>query len=232
MPTLAVIVAVVREFGIYACRSGDNVGMGRNDSGDRLLGAAGVYASVLDGTRPSGIPQWVSPVAPAVTQAAIGGKHWAAGRPTAGVGPEGQRGWLRAGGVGPWHRSGRPGPRRKRTSSSKRTLMRKRGLEVRVSYRCPDGNLDDPPADGGTPWTSLGPSMQMKAPGVRSGLRRPPPADGARDRRHEAPLAVFYALRVPRAGQQRRRPRIAAASALVVAGAVARLRAASAEPLR
>jgi hypothetical protein len=36
---------------------------------------------------------------------------------------------------------------------------------------------------------------------------------------------------VPRA-VQRRRPRIAAGSALVVAGAVARLRAASAEPLR
>jgi len=42
---------------------------------------------------------------------------------------------------------------------------------------------------------------------------------------------VFYALRVPRAAQ-RRRPRIAAGSALVAAGSVARLRAASAEPLR
>jgi len=38
-------------------------------------------------------------------------------------------------------------------------------------------------------------------------------------------------LRVARA-VQRRRPRIAAGSALVVAGAVARLRAAAAEPLR
>jgi len=47
----------------------------------------------------------------------------------------------------------------------------------------------------------------------------------------EAWNAVFYALRVPRA-VRRRRPRIAAGSALVVAGAVARLRAASAEPLR
>jgi len=65
---------------------------------------------------------------------------------------------------------------------------------------------------------------------VRSGLRHP--------RRltvlaiaGEAPVAVFYVLRVPRA-VQRRRPRIAVGSALVVAGAVARLRAASAEPLR
>ena len=46
----------------------------------------------------------------------------------------------------------------------------------------------------------------------------------------EAPR-VFYVLRVPRV-VQRRRPRIAVGSALVVAGAVARLRAASAEPLR
>jgi hypothetical protein len=66
--------------------------------------------------------------------------------------------------------------------------------------------------------------------GVRSGLRRP--------RRltvlaivGEAPMTLFHALRVPRA-VQRRRPRIAVGSALVAAGAVARLRAAAAEPLR
>ena len=42
---------------------------------------------------------------------------------------------------------------------------------------------------------------------------------------------VFYVPWVARA-VQRRRPRIAAGSALVAAGSVARLRAASAEPLR
>jgi hypothetical protein len=47
----------------------------------------------------------------------------------------------------------------------------------------------------------------------------------------EAPTVVFHVLRVPRA-VQRRRPRMVAGSVLVVAGAVARLRAASAEPLR
>ena len=47
----------------------------------------------------------------------------------------------------------------------------------------------------------------------------------------EARNAVFFVLRVPRA-VQRRRPRIAAGWALVAAGAVARLRAAAAEPLR
>jgi len=66
--------------------------------------------------------------------------------------------------------------------------------------------------------------------GVRSGLRNP--------RRltvlaiaSEALITWVYVLRVPRA-VQRRRPRIAVGSALVAAGSVARLRAASAEPLR
>jgi hypothetical protein len=76
---------------------------------------------------------------------------------------------------------------------------------------------------------ALGPSIKMVF-GVRSGLRHP--------RRltvlaiaGEAPAVMFYGLRVARA-VQRRRPRIAVGSALVAAGAVARLRAASAEPLR
>src|SRR5258707_12760394 len=38
------------------------------------------FMSLLDGTRPSGVPDWVSPVAPVVTQAAVGAGHWAAGR--------------------------------------------------------------------------------------------------------------------------------------------------------
>ena len=76
------------------------------------------------------------------------------------------------------------------------------------------------------------PAVQVAGivPGVRSGLRHP--------RRLtvlaiacEAPTAVFCVLRVPRAVQGRR-PKIAVGSALVAAGAVARLRAASAEPLR
>ena len=47
----------------------------------------------------------------------------------------------------------------------------------------------------------------------------------------EAPNAAYSVLRAARA-VQRRRPRMAAGSALVAAGSVARLRAASAEPLR
>ena len=66
--------------------------------------------------------------------------------------------------------------------------------------------------------------------GVRSGLRNP--------RRLTVLAIANEALTtwtcVPRVAWavQRRRPRIAAGSALVVAGAVARLRAAAAEPLR
>jgi hypothetical protein len=47
----------------------------------------------------------------------------------------------------------------------------------------------------------------------------------------EAPNVAFNVLRAARA-TQRRRPRMAAGSALVAAGSAARLRAASAEPLR
>jgi hypothetical protein len=36
--------------------------------------------SALDGTRPSGTLEWMSPVIPVVTQAAVGAGHWAAGR--------------------------------------------------------------------------------------------------------------------------------------------------------
>jgi hypothetical protein len=106
-------------------------------------------------------------------------------------------------------------------------LMRKHGIEVPATAARTETS-----AARRRLWNALdvlGPSIRM-AFGVRSGLRRP--------RRltvlaiaDETPLAVFYALRVPRA-VQRRRPRIAAGSALVAAGSLARLRAASAEPLR
>jgi hypothetical protein len=199
--------------------------MGRDDSGDRFVRRQ-LFLSVLEGTRPSGIPEWVSSVAPAVTQAAIGAGHWAAGRRRRALAA-----WASAAGFGlvAWGR-GTEAPTRaeaQKNIEQQKDLMRERGLKVPATA---------PPTDiwmTRQPWRSalevLGPSMQMTF-GVRSGLRRP--------RRltvlaiaNEAPLAVIYALRVPRA-VQRRRPRIAVGSALVVAGAVARLRAAAAEPLR
>src|SRR5690348_15206464 len=52
--------------------------MARDDSRAPVQRAA--LMLLLDGTRPSGALEWVSPVAPAVTQAAVGAGRWAAGR--------------------------------------------------------------------------------------------------------------------------------------------------------
>ena len=66
--------------------------------------------------------------------------------------------------------------------------------------------------------------------GVRSGLRHPRQLT-VHAIASETFSTVSYVLRAARA-VQRRRPRIAAGSALVAAGSLARLRAVSAEPLR
>ena len=181
-----------------------------------------VLLHVLDGTRPSGIPEWVSPLAPAVTQAAVGAGHWAAGRRQRALAA-----WASAAGFGlvAWG-LGTEAPTRAEADQNieqQKDLLRERGIQV--------------PATAGT--TPGARQLMRYAPafevagivfGVRSGLRHPRRltvlaiADAA-------PVAVVCVLRVARA-VQRRRPRIAAGSALVVAGAVARLRAASAEPLR
>jgi hypothetical protein len=189
--------------------------------GDRLLPRV-LLMSFLDGTRPSGMLEWVSPVVPVVTQAAVGAGHWAAGRRQRALAA-----WASAAGFAlmAWG-LGTEAPTRAEADQNierQKDLLRERGIEV--------------PATAGT--THGARQLMRYAPafevagivfGVRSGLRRP--------RRltvlavaGEAPTAVFCVLRVPRA-VQRRRPRIAVGSVLVVAGAVARLRAASAEPLR
>ena len=182
--------------------------------------------SVLDGTRPSGIPEWVSPVAPVVTQAAVGAGHWAAGRRQRALAA-----WTGAAGFGlvAWG-LGTEAPTRAEAQQNieqQKDLMRKRGTR---GARLPPGRKHPgPPAIAEHPGRLAGPVVGMVF-GVRSGLRHP--------RRltvlaiaGEASTAVFYVLRVARA-VQRRRPRIAVGSALVAAGSVARLRAASAEPLR
>jgi hypothetical protein len=199
--------------------------MAGNDSGDRLLRRVALM-SALDGARPSGILEWVSPVAPVVTQAAVGAGHWAAGRRQRALAA-----WVSAAGLAlvAWG-LGTEAPttaEAKKNIEQQKDLLRERGLEVPAT------------ATGTQTWMARDPwrniltalvSCVQVVFGVRSGQRRP--------RRltvlsivGEAPLAVFYVLRVSRA-VQRRRPRIAVGSALVVAGAVARLRAASAEPLR
>lgn len=180
--------------------------------------------SALDGARPAGALEWVSPVAPAVTQAVIGAGHWAAGRRRRALAA-----WTCAAGIGlvAWG-LGTEAPTRaeaKENMERQKDRLRERGMRAPAT------------AEGQTGLSqrslrvldALGPAIGMIL-GVRSGLRRP--------RRltvlaiaGEAPADMFYAVRVARA-VQRRRARIAAGSALVVAGSVARLRAAAAEPLR
>jgi hypothetical protein len=198
--------------------------MARDDSGNRLLRRLALMP-VLDGTRPSGIPEWVSPVAPVVTQAAVGAGHWAAGRRQRALAA-----WTSSAGFGlvAWG-LGTEVPARAEAQQhieQQKDLMRKRGIEV--------------PAIAAQTFTARQRSRYTRydvaftvvgmVPRVRYGLGHPRrlTVGAIAD---EAWIVVFYALRVPRA-VQRRRPRIAVGSALVVAGSVARLRAASAEPLR
>jgi hypothetical protein len=146
--------------------------------------------------------------------------------PAAGPGRMGKRCRLRAGGVGPWHRSADPGRGATEHRAAQGPVARAwpRG----AGYRPPDGTW----MDRHQPWwnaLSALTSCSNVVFGVRSGLRRPRRLTAGAIA-GEAPVAVFGVLRVSRA-VQRRRPRIAVGSALVVAGAVARLRAASAEPL-
>jgi hypothetical protein len=206
-------------------RPGDNAGMARNDSGDRLLPGL-VFMSLLDGIRPLGIFEWVSPVAPVVTQAAVGAGHWAAGRRQRALAA-----WASAAGFGlvAWG-LGTEAPARaewQRYIEQQKDLMRKRGIQMPVTAARTETSVARRRL--GNALDVLGPSIRMVF-GVRSGLRHPQrltvPAIA-----DEAWYIVFYGLRVPRA-VQRRRPRIAIGSALVVAGSVARLRAASTEPLR
>ena len=171
--------------------------------------------------------EWVSPVAPAVTQAAVGAGHWAAGRRRRALAA-----WAAAAGFGlvAWG-LGAEAPTRAEADKNieqQKDLLRKRGMQVPATAgtqtRPSQRSLDALDA-----LDALVASIRMVF-GVRSGLRR--------QRRltvlaiaGEAPAVVFYALRAARA-VRRRRPRIAAGSAMVVAGSVAGLRAASAEPLR
>jgi hypothetical protein len=177
---------------------------------------------MLDGTRPSGALQWVSPVAVSVTQAAIGSGHWAAGRRRRALAA-----WTAAAGFGlvAWG-LGTEAPTRAETDENierQKDLLREGGTQVpataETTTRLSRRSLDALDATG---------SLVRMVFGVRSGLRQPrrPTARAIAD---EAPTVVFYALRAARA-IQRRKPRMAAGSALIVAGSVARLRAASAEP--
>jgi hypothetical protein len=183
-------------------RRGDNAGMARDDSGNRLLWRL-LFMSALDGTRPSGLPEWVSPVAPVVAQAAVGAGHWAAGRRQRALAA-----WTDAAGYGlvAWGL----GAEAPTTATSPQTFTdRQRSLNTLYGVAIP----------------VVGTVVR-----VRYGLRHPVrlTVGAIAD---EAGTVVFFGLRLSRA-VQRRRPRIAVGSALVLAGSAVRLRAASAEPLR
>jgi hypothetical protein len=182
--------------------------MARDDSGNRLLRRL-AFMSALDGTRPSGIPEWVSPVAPAVTQAAVGAGHWSAGRRQRALAA-----WTCAAGFGlvAWG-LGTEAPGRAEAQQyieQQKDLMRKRGIEV--------------PATAAQTFTarqrSLNTLYGVGAPvvgtvlRVRYGLGHPRrlTVGAIAD---EAWTVVFCVLRVPRA-VQRRRPRIAVGSAAPV----------------
>jgi hypothetical protein len=200
--------------------------MARYDSWAQVLRVT--FPHVLDGARPAGMLGWASPVAPVVTQAAVGAGHCAAGRRQRALAA-----WASAAGYGlvAWG-LGTEAPTaaeaRQNIQRLQGDLLRERGIKA--------------PAAAGTqtpaahhlsryePLYRLAAGVAAVVIGVPWGLRHP--------RRltvlaiaSEASNAVFYVPRAARA-VQRRRPRIAAGSALIVAGSVARLRAASAEPLR
>ena len=192
---------------------------------------------------------WVPRVAPVVTQAAVGAGHWAAGRRRRALAA-----WTSAAGYGlvAWG-LGTEAP----TPAEARQTMQQ-NMQQNIQRLQREGVLREPgptaPAAAGTPAPAarrLYRHLARSAPlfkatgtpqyklastavgmviGVWWGLRWP--------RRLsvlavavEAPYAVLTLLWAGRA-VQRRRPRIAAGWALVMAGSVARLRAAAAEPLR
>jgi hypothetical protein len=192
------------------------------------------FMPLLDGARPSGTRGWVSPVAPVVTQAAAGAGHWAAGRRQRALAE-----WAGAAGFGlvAWG-LGTEAPTGAEVleniaalaglEGQRRDLLRKLGAEA------PATAGTETPAAGRLSrylrWSDLVSPLAWMVIGVPWRLRHP--------RRltvlaiaAEAPNVVLEVLRAARA-VQRRRPRMAAGSALIAAGSVARLRAASAEPLR
>jgi hypothetical protein len=217
--------------------------MARDDSWARVLRVA--LPPVLDEVRPSGMLGWVRPVAPVVTQAAVGAGHWASGRRRRALAA-----WTSAAGYGlvAWglgteaptpaevrenmdqniqrlQREGvlrKPGTKAPAAAGTQTPAARR--LERHLSRSAPLFRAMD------TPLFRLASTVVGMVIGVWWGLRWP--------RRLtvlaiavEAPNAVIHVPWVARA-VQRRRPRIAAGWALVAAGSVARLRAASAEPLR
>ncbi|HEY7146910.1 MAG TPA: hypothetical protein VH637_21915, partial [Streptosporangiaceae bacterium] len=204
---------------------------------------------ILDEARPSGMLEWLPRVAPVVTQVAVGAGHWAAGRRRRALAA-----WTSAAGYGlvawglgteaPTPAEARQNAQQNFERLQREGVLREPGTKAPAAARTPG-----PAARRmerhfsrhisrynafframGTPLYRLAFTVVGMVLGVWWGLRWP--------RRLtvlaiavEAPNTVIHVPWMARA-VQRRRPRIAAGWALVAAGSVARLRAASAESLR
>jgi hypothetical protein len=212
---------------------------------DSWAGVLRVAVPILDEARPSGMLGWVPRIAPVVTQAAVGAGHWAAGRRRRALAA-----WTSAAGYGlvAWGlgtEAPTPAEARQNAQQNFERLQREgvlpepgtqdpaaartptpaaRRLERHLARVAPLFRATD------TPQFRLASTVVGMVIGVWWGLRWP--------RRRsvlaivvEAPKAVIEVPWVARA-VQRRRPRIAAGWTLVAAASVARLWAASAEPLR
>ena len=208
-----------------------------------------VALPILDEARPSGMLGWVPRVAPVVTQVTVGAGHWAAGRRRRALAA-----WTSAAGYGlvAWGlgtEAPTPAEARQNMEQNIQRLQRE-GLLPEPGPKAPAAARAPTPAAGRmerhlerhisrynaffkaaeTPQYRLALPVVGMVIGVWWGLRYP--------RRltvlaiaSQAPNAVLSVLWAARA-VQRRRPRTAAGWALVMAGSAARLRAASAEPLR
>jgi hypothetical protein len=216
--------------------------MARDESWAQVLPLA---LPILDGARPSGMLEWVPRVAPVVTQAAVGAGHWAAGHRRRALAA-----WTSAAGYGlvAWGLGTEaPTPAEVReTMQQNLQRLQREGVLPEPGTRAPAAAGTPTPAARrlerllsriaplfkatNTPQYRLASTVVVMVLGVWWGLRHP--------RRltvfaiaSESCTVVFEVPWLARAVQQRR-PRTAAGWALVAAGSVARLRAASAEPLR
>ena len=223
-------------------RAGDNAGMARDDSWAEVLRAA---LPVLDGVRPSGVPGWAALVVPVATRVTVGAGHWAAGRRRRALAA-----WAGAAGFGlvAWGLG----------TEAPTPAEARQNMQQNVERLQREGVLREPgpkaPAAAGTQTPAArrlsryGPLFRPAATVMAHPLFKPAVTAvgmvigvwwGLRWPRRltvlavagEAPYVVATVLWAARAGQ-RRRPRIAAGYSLIVAGSVARLRAAAAEPLR
>ena len=187
------------------------------------------FLRYLDGARPSGASGWVPHVAPVVTQAAAGGGHWAARHRQRALAE-----WAGAAGFGlvAWGlgtEAPTPAEVREDMQRQLRDLARALGKEGPATTGT---ETHEPPPVlahvlrltgrvSPVAWMVIGVPWRLRHPRRLTVLAIAT----------EAPTVVVYGLQAARA-VQRRRPRMAAGSALVAVGSVARLRAASAEPLR